>query len=100
MRVNPVGSPGEDELWVLDIIITERMDPAKRFALELLWYERAAREGRLPPAVAMGMGFVSGTHPCRICGMYNWSVEDAQECCSNIEAGEPDIIGRYDFWMG
>jgi hypothetical protein len=42
---------------------------------------RAAKEGRLCPALAHEMGLETGTVRCNVCGLLCWDHEQAAGCC-------------------
>lgn len=51
-------------------------EPAIRRALEV-----AASEGRLDPGLAMQIGAETGSFRCGVCGMLNWTSDEANDCC-------------------
>ena len=41
----------------------------------------AHEEGRLHPDIARELGLETGDHPCPVCGMLHWSIEEGAGCC-------------------
>lgn len=71
----------DDALWFLDELIREHTHPSVARALEAVWYRRAAFEGRCPPEEAARYGMATGEYECTICGMRQWTLEAADNCC-------------------
>ena len=51
--------------------------------------QAAHMEGRLDPFTAESLGVETGTYECPVCGILNWTAEDAKKCCYPATPGEP-----------
>ena len=101
LRKNPGGRNPDDGLWFIDIMLTEHTQPQTRFLLERMWYERAAKEGRLDPEIAAEMRLEPGKFTCGICGIWTRTEEEADECClPGVEEFEDLVLAGLNLSVG